>query len=236
MDSSKVYIGRAFELDLPSGQSAFLWGARKIGKSTYLRQKFPEAVRYDLSNSDLYFRLLKEPHQIRQEILELPQASLKHPIIINNIQKIPALLDEIHWLIENTDAHFILCGSSARKLKKGAANLLGGRAWRFTFYPLVFPEINDFDLLKALNNGLVPSHYLSSNPNRSLSAYVQGYLKEEIIAEGLVQNLPAFARFLDAVGFSHGQITNYTNIASDCAVDAKTIKAYYQILIDTLIG
>lgn len=236
MSSEKVHFDRLLKLDLPQGQSAFLWGARKTGKSTFLSNHYANSVRYDLLKTDLYLQLLKHPHELREEILELEKNELKNPIIIDEIQKIPALLDEIHWLIENTDAYFILCGSSARKLKRGAANLLGGRAWRFTFYPLTFPEINDFDLLRALNNGLVPSHYLSGNPTRSLKSYIEDYLKEEIIAEGLTQNLPAFARFLDSVGFSQGEMTNYTNIASDCAVDAKTVKAYYQILIDTLIG
>jgi predicted AAA+ superfamily ATPase len=236
MISVKTIIQRLFNLELPQGQSAFLWGARKTGKSTYLKMHFPEAVCYDLLKSDLYLRLLKEPHQLREEVLAMNEDVLKHPIIVDEVQKVPELLNEIHWLIENTSAYFILCGSSARKLKRGAANLLGGRAWRFTFYPLVYPEIEDFDLLKALNNGLVPSHYLATHPERSLEAYILDYLKEEIFEEGLAQNLPAFARFFDAVGYSQGELTNFTNISRDCGVDAKTIKAYYEILVDTLIG
>jgi predicted AAA+ superfamily ATPase len=166
----------------------------------------------------------------------MDKKTLSHPIVIDEVQKIPKLLDEIHWLVENTDAYFILCGSSARKLKRGAANLLGGRAGSYHFYPLVYPEIKDFDLLRALNRGLVPSHYLSLNPSKSLKAYVNDYLKEEIQAEGLTRNLPAFARFLDSLAFSHGELTNFSNIARDCGVDSKTVKEYYQILIDTLLG
>ena len=131
---------------------------------------------------------------------------------------------------------FILCGSSARQLKKGQANLLGGRAWRYEMFPLVSAELNNLDLLKALNHGLIPSHYLNNNPRRSLRAYVQDYLKEEIFAEGLTRNIPAFSRFFESMGYSHGELTNYANIARDCGVDAKTVKEYYQILVDTLLG
>jgi predicted AAA+ superfamily ATPase len=236
MNSKSVNIKRVLKLKLPRKQSAFLWGARKTGKSTYLRQHFPNAVYYDLLKSDLYLRLLREPHLLREEILALSSEELSHPIIIDEVQKIPKLLDEIHWLIENTDAYFILCGSSARKLRNGAANLLGGRAWRFAFYPLVYTEIHDFDLLHALNTGLIPSHYLATDAKRSLKAYIQDYLTEEIMAEGLTRNLPAFARFLDVLGFSHGELINFSNIARECAVDSKTVKEYYQILVDTLIG
>jgi len=236
MSSRLVRFNRLLSFELPQGQSAFLWGARKTGKSTYLKEKYPNSIRYDLLLSDEYLRLLNSPHLLREEILALPSEAFNEPIIIDEVQKIPLLLDEIHWLIENTPARFILCGSSARKLKHGAANLLGGRAWRFTFYPLVSAEIPEFNLLHALQNGLVPSHYIASNAERSLRAYVKDYLKEEIQAEGLTRNLRAFSRFLDSVPFSNGEIVNYSNIARDCAIDAKTVKEYYQILEDTLIG
>ncbi len=236
MNSELVTYNRLLNMDIPVGQSAFLWGARKTGKSTYLRAHFSESVYYDLLKSDLHQRYTKEPYLLREEVLALSEGQLSHPIIIDEVQKIPALLNEVHWLIENTSAYFILCGSSARQLKRGGANLLGGRAWRFEFYPLVFPEIPDFDLLHSLNNGLLPSHYLQKNASRSLNAYVHDYLKEEIRGEGLVRNLPAFSRFLDAVGFSHGEMTNFSNISRDVGVDSKTVKEYYQILIDTLLG
>lgn len=234
--SSGLVFKRLLKINLPRRQSAFLWGARKTGKSTYLHMQFPQSVCYQLLKTDVFIKLAKEPHLLREEVLALSEEALTYPIIIDEVQKVPALLDEIHWLIENTEAQFILCGSSARKLKKEAANLLGGRAWRYTFYPLVYPEIPDFDLLRALNTGLVPSHYLSSEPKRSLKAYIMDYLTEEIQAESLTRNLPAFARFLDALPFGHGNLINYTNIARECAVDAKTVKEYYQILVDTLLG
>jgi predicted AAA+ superfamily ATPase len=223
-------------MELPHGQSAFLWGPRKSGKSTYLKQRFPHSVRYNLLKTDLYWQLSKDPHIFREQIQALSAQELQHPIIVDEVQKIPQLLDEIHLLIEETKASFILCGSSARKLKYGAANLLGGRAWSYNFYPLVYEEIPDFNLLHALKNGLIPSHYLAQDAHRFLKAYVLTYLSEEIKAEGLVRNLPAFAKFLDSLAFSHGELTNYSNIARDCGVDSKTVHQYYQILIDTLMG
>lgn len=227
---------RLFTLSLPRGQSAFLWGPRKTGKSTYLQERFPSSVMYDLLKSDVYLDLLKSPHHLREEILALPPSALDMPIIIDEVQKIPLLLDEVHWLIENTPAYFILCGSSARKLKRGATNLLGGRAWRFDFFPLVTREIPEFDLLRALNHGLIPSHYDMAQPQRSLRSYVETYLKEEIASESLVRQLPEFAHFLESVAFSLGEMVNFSNIGRDCGVSPKTVKAYYQILIDTLMG
>jgi predicted AAA+ superfamily ATPase len=223
-------------MKLPKGQSTFFWGARKTGKSFYLKHHFPRSIYYDLLETDLYFRLLKEPHLFREEILALDKKSLSQPIIVDEIQKIPILLNEVHWLIENSSAYFILCGSSARKLKSEGVNLLGGRAWRYEFFPLAYPEIKDFDLLHALNFGLIPSHYHARNWNKTVKSYVNDYLKEEIKAEGLVRNLTAFAQFLDIAAFSNGETLNYANIARDCAVDAKTIKEYYQVLVDTLLG
>lgn len=223
-------------MDLPQGQSAFLWGARGAGKSTYLRSKFPKALYYDLLKTDQLTLFLAQPHLLREELLGISKEQKRYPVIIDEIQKIPLLLNEVHWLIENEGIGFILCGSSARKLKRGAANLLGGRAWRFTFFPLVYKEIKEFNLIRALNHGLLPTHYLSEKPQRFLRAYLNDYLREEIQAEGLVRNLPAFARFLDIVGFSIGEMLNYSNIARECHIDSKTVKEYYQILVDTLIG
>lgn len=231
-------IQRTLQLDIGGGHSAFLWGPRKTGKTTYLSQRFPTSRRYDLLETDLFVRLSKEPFRFREELIALHDSgSLHGPVIIDEVQKIPSLLDEVHWLIENKRLSFILCGSSARKLKRSHANLLGGRAWRFELHPLTTNELGgEFDLLKALNRGLIPSHYLDSEYGRSLKSYINDYLKEEIQQEGLVRSLPAFARFLDAAGFSHGELVNFTNVASECGVDAKTVAEYYRILVDTLIG
>lgn len=231
-------IVRMLDLRLPDRQSAFLWGARKTGKSTYLKEKFPNSVVYDFLKTDVFFEFSKNPSLLRERLLAKEESALKKPIILDEVQKVPQLLDEVHWLIENKGLRFVLCGSSARKLRKGHANLLGGRAWRYELFPLVSHEIGKIDLLRALNHGLIPLHYLQNDEDckKSLTAYVQDYLREEVFAEGLTRNIPAFSRFFDAFGYSHGEITNYCNIARECGVDSKTVKEYYQILIDTLLA
>jgi predicted AAA+ superfamily ATPase len=229
-------VKRYLDLRLPKGRSAFLWGARKTGKTTYIKQRFPKSLCYDFLRSDLYMEFSKRPALLREQLLAKSPAALQQPIILDEVQKVPQLLDEIHSLIEDKGWRFILCGSSARKLKRGQANLLGGRAWRYEMFPLASPEIGEVDLLRALNQGLIPSHYLQANYRKSLKAYVQDYLKEEVFAEGLTRNVPAFSRFFDAMGYSHGELINHSNIAHDCGVDSKTVREYYQILIDTLLG
>ncbi len=229
-------IKRLLRIRLPERQSAFLWGPRKTGKTTLLRSAFPDSLRYDLLSTDLMLELAKRPALLRERLEAEDAQRRRGPIIIDEVQKVPALLDEVHWLIENRGLRFILCGSSARKLKRGRANLLGGRAWRYELHPLVSSEVGDLDLLTVLNRGMIPGHYLDGDYQRSLRAYVRDYLKEEVFDEGLTRNLPAFSRFLDAVGYTHGELTNYANIARDCGVDAKTVKGYYQILTDTLLG
>ena len=227
---------RMLKIKLPKGQSAFLWGARKTGKTTFLRGAFPDSLSYDMLQTDLFLEFVKRPFLLREQLLAARPKHLQEPVIIDEVQKVPQLLDEIHWLIENKGLGFILCGSSARKLKRGKANLLGGRAWRYEMHPLVSAEVADLDLLKALNRGMIPMHYMQEEYRKSLQAYVQDYLKEEVFDEGLTRNIPAFSRFFEAMGYSHGELTNYANIARDCGVDAKTVKEYYQILVDTLLG
>lgn len=231
-----TFLERKLTLDLPSGQSAFLWGPRKTGKSTLLRRQYPDSVRFDYLRNETFLAHLHRPSILREELMALPPHRLINPIIIDEVQKVPAILDEIHALMEDHGYQFILCGSSARKVKRGQANLLGGRAWRFELFPLVSPEIEKFDLMRALMHGLIPDHYLQDNPVRSLRAYVQDYLKEEVFEEGLVRNMTAFSRFFEAMIYSHGHLTNYTKIAADAGVDGKTVKGYYQILVDTLLG
>lgn len=214
--------------------SCFLWGARQTGKSTLLKILFPTARRYDLLLSDEFLRLNQRPALLREELLSEPPG--KAPVIIDEVQKVPALMDEIQWLIVNEHVQFILCGSSARKLRRGGANLLGGRALRYELYPLVSAEIPNFDLIRALNHGLLPRHYLADNATRLLQAYVGEYLQEEIAAEALTRNIPAFARFLEAAAFSNGDMVNYKKVGSECAVNPITVKDYFQILVDTLLG
>lgn len=227
---------RALKIELPKKQSTFLWGARKTGKSTYLKQYFTKSLYYDFLKSDDYLRYSKAPYLLRQEILAKDPKYLQNPIIIDEVQKIPKILDEVHWMIENANLAFILCGSSARKLKQKEVNLLGGRAWKYQFFPLTYSEITDFDLLTALNNGTIPAHYLSTNIKKSFKSYIEDYLIQEIQTEGLVRNLPAFARFIDIMPFSNTEMINYSNIARDCSVDAKTVKEYFNILVDTMLG
>jgi predicted AAA+ superfamily ATPase len=229
-------IDRLLKIDLPKGRSGFLWGPRKTGKTTYLKSTFPNSLFFDMLQTDLFLEFAKRPFLLREQLMTAEPERLKEPIIIDEVQKAPQLLDEIHWLIENKGLRFILSGSSARKLKRGKANLLGGRAWRYEMRPLVSAEIGELDLLRSLNRGMIPDHYLQMEYNKSLQAYVRDYLKEEVFDEGLARNIPAFSRFFDAMGYSHGELTNYANIARECGVDAKTVKGYYQILIDTLLG
>lgn len=220
-------------LEGAAGESLFIWGARQTGKSTLLKNLFPDALWFDLLQSDVFERFQKRPVQFRETILATASGTV---VVVDEIQKIPALLDEIHWLMVNYSIRFVLSGSSPRKIIRSGANLLGGRALRYELYPLIYVEIPNFDLLRGLNNGLLPRHYLSENPKKMLSAYIGNYLRDEIIAEAKIRNIGAFTKFLEAAAFSNGEMVNYTNIASDCGVSAITIKEYFQILEDTLIG
>lgn len=229
---------RILNLDLTGKHTCFLWGPRQTGKSTLIRTMFPRARRYDLLLADVYRALIDRPELIREECLaaRLDGDSQVDPIVIDEVQRIPELLNEVHWLAENRGLRFLLCGSSARKLKRGGGNLLGGRAVRYQLHPLVTAEIPEFSLDKALNAGLLPRHYQSTQPRRLIQAYVGDYLREEIAAEALTRNIPAFSRFLEAAALSNGELINYNTIASECGVSAPTAKGYFQILEDTLIG
>jgi predicted AAA+ superfamily ATPase len=214
------------------GHSIFFWGARQTGKSTLLKKLFPDALWFDLLLTDLYKRLVLNPEYLRETIL----AQNKKQVIIDEIQRIPILLNEVHWLIVNHGIQFILSGSSPRKIIRSGENLLGGRALRYELYPLTAHEIPDFNLNRALNNGLLPRHYLTENPKKLISAYLGNYLQDEIVAEAKIRNVAVFARFLHAAAFSQGEILNYKAIATDCGVSAITIKEYFQILEDTMLG
>jgi predicted AAA+ superfamily ATPase len=228
-----MHFDRIISLDIPKQQSIFLWGARKTGKSTLIKLLYPNAIVYDFLKSDTYLTYSKEPHRFREELEKRSDAEV---VIVDEVQKVPDLLDEIHYLIESSHFQFIMCGSSARKLKRSGVNMLGGRAWKFSLFPLVSYEIPDFDLLRAFSHGLLPTHYNSSSPKRFLKAYVEDYLTQEIQAEGLVRKLPNFIRFMDSLRFCHGETLNYSNIARECYIDSKTVKEYFQILEDTLLG
>lgn len=213
--------------------SFFFWGPRQTGKSTLLKNRFKNSLVFDLLMFDVFQRFLRNPSLLREIILiEKPL----EPVIIDEIQKIPALLDEIHWLIENTETQFILSGSSPRKILKQGVNLLGGRALRYELFPLSSTEIPDFNLIKALNSGLIPRHYDAKNSEILLAAYIGSYLEDEIIAETKIRNAQVFSKFLEKAAFSNGEILNYTNIASDCGVSGPVIKEYFNILNETMLG
>ena len=230
-------FNRAIALPSPGEETFFLWGPRQTGKSTLLRQRYPRSRWLDLLRADEFRRYAANPEFLRQEIEAEGWPAPGGQIVIDEIQKVPALLDEVHWLIENRGLHFALCGSSARKVRRGAANLLGGRAVRYELHGLTADELgNEFDLSRMLNHGYLPRMYETDRPARRLEAYVADYLKEEVVAEGLVRNLPAFSGFLDAAALCDGGMINFSNIASDCAVSSPTAKAYFGILEDTLLG
>ncbi len=226
-------IERLLKLEDARSESVFLWGARQTGKSTLLAALFPDAIYYDLLKSDVYGRLMSRPSLLREELMLQDQSRI---VIIDEVQKLPALLDEVHWLMTHTEFRFILCGSSARKLKRCGANTLGGRALKNVMYPFVSAEIPDFDLIHAVNFGMLPRHYLAADPWKRLQAYITVYLQEEIAAEALVRNLQTFSRFLEVAALTDSEIINYQNIAADCGIGASTVKGYFEILYDTLLG
>lgn len=226
-------LQRKLSLSDAETESIFLWGARQTGKSTLLKMIFPTAHYVDLLKSDEFERYNRRPSLLRDELVLLPENEL---VIIDEIQKIPALLDEVHWLISNKNLRFILSGSSARKLRRSGVNLLGGRAIRAHLFPLVSAEIPDFDLIKACNNGMLPRHYLVDDASKRIHAYVGDYLQQEIKAEALTRNLNTFSHFMEVAALSDGEIVNYNNIASECGVSAPTVKEYFSILEETLIG
>lgn len=213
--------------------SIFLFGARQTGKSTILRQQFPNAIYIDLLDSSIKERYRRNPTLLYEILNGKPEGTL---VIIDEIPEVPALLDEVHRLIVESGLVFILCGSSARKLKRKGHNTLGGRAFPVYLYPFVSAEIPEFDIDRAVTFGMLPPHYLAKNPSRLLAGYINVYLKEEIKEEALVRNLDAFQRFLEVAALTDGEIVNNANIAQDCGVRATTVNAYFDILEDTLMG
>jgi uncharacterized protein len=214
----------------------FLWGPRQVGKTTLLRQTYPKAVWVDLLKADEYRRYASTPERLREELLAMPDEA-RRQVVIDEVQKVPALLDEVHWLHENLGVRFALCGSSARKLRRGGGNLLGGRALRFELTGLTAAELGSvFDLDRMLNHGWLPRIYEAERSGRLLDAYVGDYLQQQVAAEGLVRNIPAFSGVLAAAALSDAEIVNLTNIARECGVSVQTVKNYFEIIVDTLLG
>jgi len=230
--SSLDYIERL--LDLPSllqRKSHFLFGPRQTGKTSLIRHSLKGVRSYDLLDTSVYLSLSQDPGRISQELN--PRDEI---VVIDEIQRLPILLNEIHRLIEERGIRFLLTGSSARKLRRGGVNLLGGRARTKYMHPLTYRELgNEFDLLKAIDRGLLPSIYLSDDPRADLQAYAGSYLQQEIVAEGITRNIPAFSRFLKVAALCNGTIVNFTNVSNDAQVPRTTVYEYIEILKDTLL-
>ena len=215
-----AYVRRALDLGaLVAKKSHFLLGPRQTGKTTLLRHTLPEARVYDLLDASLYLALCHQPSRLAEELGPKDKV-----VVIDEIQRLPELLNEVHRLIEERGVRFLLTGSSARKLRRGGVNLLGGRARTTHLHPLTCHELGaQFDLHRALAYGLLPSIYFSDNPRADLQAYTGSYLQQEILAEGVTRNLPAFSRFLRVAALCNGTIVNFTNVANDAQVARTTI-------------
>ena len=227
-----MYIERV--LDLPSllqKKSHFLFGPRQTGKTSLIRHSLKGVRSYDLLDTSVYLALSQNPGRISQELD--PRDEI---VVVDEIQRLPVLLNEIHRLIEERGIRFLLTGSSARKLRRGGVNLLGGRARTKYMHPLTYRELgNQFDLLKAIDRGLLPSIYLSDDPRADLQAYTGSYLQQEIVAEGTTRNIPAFSRFLKVAALCNGTVVNFTNVSNDAQVPRTTVYEYFEILKDTLL-
>jgi len=229
---SRPYIERV--LDLPrllSTRSYFLFGPRQTGKSFLIAHSLTGVRLYDLLESSTYISLSQNPSRIAEEL-----TALDRTVVIDEIQRLPELLNEVHRLIEKRRIRFLLTGSSARKLRRGGVNLLGGRARTKYLHPLTYGELGArFDIYRALERGLLPAIYFSDDPRADLEAYAGSYLQQEIVAEGAMRNVPAFSRFLRVAALCNGTIVNFTNVANDAQVARTTVYEYFEILKDTLI-
>ncbi len=229
---SAPYIRRIIDLPgLLEKKSHFLFGPRQTGKTFLIRHSMKAARVYDLLDASVYLALSQNPGRIAQELTRQDRV-----VVIDEIQRLPVLLNEVHRLIEERGIRFLLTGSSARKLRRGGVNLLGGRARTKHLHPLSYRELGShFDLVRAVQRGLLPSVYFSDDPSSDLQAYAGAYLQEEIVAEGLSRNIPAFSRFLRVAALCNATMVNFTNVANDAQVPRTTVYEYFEILKDTLI-
>ena len=220
-------------INISKDKSFFLFGPRGTGKTTWVKSNFPSAIYLDLLEAELFNDLLANPGRLEKLIPN----NFKDWIIIDEIQRIPDLLNEVHRLIEKYKYKFILTGSNSRKLRRVGPNLLAGRALTYSFHPLTVNELgSNFNLDHSLKFGTLPSVYVESNPKAYIESYVKTYLREEIQQEGLTRNLGAFSRFLEAASFSQGSVLNISSVARECAVERKVVENYFTILEDLLIG
>lgn len=232
-DKTLTYIPRILDIrSILNEKSCFLFGPRQTGKTSLIHHTFKNAPFYNLLDSPTFLKLSHSPHLLKDEIPEGTSI-----VVIDEIQKLPSLLDQVHLLIEERGIHCLLTGSSARKLRRGGVNLLGGRARSRILHPLTYKELGPkFDLFRALNCGLLPSIYFSNSPDEDLESYASNYLKEEIAAEGLTRNVPAFSRFLEVAALCNAKLINFTEIGNDAQVPRSTVQEYFEILKDTLIA
>jgi len=230
--NDSVYIERVLNLAfLLQKKSHFLFGPRQTGKTSLIRHSLTGVRSYDLLDNSVYLSLSQAPGRIAQEIN--PRDKI---VVVDEIQRLPVLLNEVHRLIEERGIRFLLTGSSARKLRRGGVNLLGGRARTKYMHPLTYQELgNQFNLFKAIERGLLPSIYLSDDPHADLEAYTGSYLQQEIVAEGVTRNVPAFSRFLRVAALCNGTVVNFTNVSNDAQVPRTTVYEYFEILKDTLL-
>lgn len=227
-----MYVNRIIPLEEELGRSSILLlGPRQTGKSSYIRHQAPPHRIYNLLKSDVFLRLSARPATIRESLT--PEDQL---IVIDEIQKLPRLMDEVHVMIEEHGVHFLLTGSSSRKLKRSHTSLMAGRARTRRLQPFVSAELENFDLQRALTHGTLPPVYLSDEPGEELDSYVGTYLREEVQAEALSRNIENFSRFLQQAALHSGEVLNFEAIGRDAQVPARTIREYYTVLEDTLLG
>lgn len=224
---------RLLKLPPQFNHSFFLFGPRGTGKTSWIKSTFADAIYLDLLSSDLYRDLQANPERLENLI----PPNYKNWILIDEVQRVPLLLNEVHRLIESKQHKFVLTGSSARSLRKKGVNLLAGRAHTYHMHPLTCAELKeDFDLSKALEFGLLPLAVLDEYPSQFLDSYIHTYLREEVLQEGLTRNLGAFSHFLQSASFSQGQVVNVSEISRECKINRKVAESYFEILDDLLIG
>ncbi|MDD5658647.1 MAG: AAA family ATPase [Actinomycetota bacterium] len=220
-------------LDIDTKYSSFLWGARRTGKSHWIKYNLSadNIILIDLLQTDVFSEYASRPSLLRERF-----QNTKKIIIIDEIQKAPMLLDEIHWMMENKKIIFLLTSSSARKLRRSHTNLLAGRALRYQLLPFSYKEVGNINLEKIMISGMLPPHFLSSKPLDLIRSYVADYLKEEIAQEAQIQNIPQFSEFLRVAALMSGELLNYNNVARESGVSAKVVHSYFDILETTMLG
>ncbi|MCL5073926.1 MAG: ATP-binding protein [Actinobacteria bacterium] len=220
-------------LNIDTRSSSFLWGARKTGKSYWINHNFKpeEIILIDLLQTDVFAEYASRPSLLRERFRNTQKL-----IVIDEIQKVPTLLDEIHWMIENKKITFLLTGSSARKLRRNHANLLAGRALRYQLLPFSCMEVGNINLEEIMISGMLPPHFLSEKPLDLIRSYVADYLKEEIAQEAQIQRIPQFSEFLRIAALTSGELLNYNNVARETGVSSKIIRSYFDILESTMLG